>query len=84
MKIIIHGMLAFILKVQHTPNLSTVCDALSILLTGTKATSNDTARLLNAVNHELKNKLKNTTNRSRNRYKRTTKHKRQVGSKGSK
>jgi hypothetical protein len=28
-KVIIHGTLTFILKVQHAPDLSTVCDALS-------------------------------------------------------
>ncbi|KAF2631343.1 hypothetical protein BU25DRAFT_332759 [Macroventuria anomochaeta] len=38
-KVIIHGTLTFILKVQHTPNLSTVCDALSIMQTEAKATS---------------------------------------------
>jgi hypothetical protein len=32
-KVIIHGTLTFILKVQHAPNLSTVYDALSILQT---------------------------------------------------
>ncbi|EMD60744.1 hypothetical protein COCSADRAFT_49624, partial [Bipolaris sorokiniana ND90Pr] len=60
-KIIIHGTLTFILKVQHAPDLSTVCDALSILQTEAKATSDNTARMLDAVKQELKTELKNTT-----------------------
>ncbi|KAF2844551.1 hypothetical protein T440DRAFT_356336, partial [Plenodomus tracheiphilus IPT5] len=36
---LIHGTLTFILKVQHTPDLNTICDALSILQTETKANS---------------------------------------------
>ena len=60
-KIIIHSTLTFVLKVQHALDLSTVCDALSILQTKTKATSDNNARLLNAIKHEFKNELKNTT-----------------------
>jgi hypothetical protein len=61
-KVIIHGTLTFILKVQHAPNLSTVCDALNILQTEAKTTSDNTARMLDAVKHELKTELKNTAN----------------------
>ncbi|KAH7563671.1 hypothetical protein BM1_00718 [Bipolaris maydis] len=60
-KIIIHGTLTFILKVQHAPDLSTVCDALSILQTEAKATSDNNTRMLDAVKQELKTELKNTT-----------------------
>jgi hypothetical protein len=59
-KVIIHGTLTFILKVQHAPDLSTVCDALSILQTKAKASSDNTARMLDAVKHELKTEMKNT------------------------
>ena len=57
---IIHGTLTFILKVQHAPDLSTVCDSLSILQTEAKASSDNAAQMLEAVKHELKNELKNT------------------------
>jgi hypothetical protein len=60
-KIIIHGTLTFILKVQHTPDLSTVCDTLSILRTEAKASSDSATQMLNAVKQELKTELKNTT-----------------------
>jgi dGTP triphosphohydrolase len=60
-KVIIHGTLTFILKVQHAPDLSTVCDALSILQTEAKASSDNAAQMLEAAKHELKNELKNTT-----------------------
>ncbi|KAJ4330450.1 hypothetical protein N0V95_010054 [Ascochyta clinopodiicola] len=59
-KVIIHGTLTFILKVQHAPDLSTVCDALSILQTEAKASTENAARMLDAVKHELKAELKNT------------------------
>ncbi|KAF2844378.1 hypothetical protein T440DRAFT_350146, partial [Plenodomus tracheiphilus IPT5] len=52
-KIIIHRTLTFILKVQHTPDLNTVCDALRILQTEAKRTSKTTV--------QVKNELKNTT-----------------------
>ena len=61
-KVIIYGTLTFILKVQHAPDLSTVCDSLSILQTEAKASSDNAAQMLNAVKHKLKNKLKNTAN----------------------
>ncbi|KAF2849441.1 hypothetical protein T440DRAFT_351638, partial [Plenodomus tracheiphilus IPT5] len=48
-KIIVHGTLTFILKVQHTPDLNTVCDALRILQTEAKTTSETTVQTLNAV-----------------------------------
>jgi hypothetical protein len=60
-KVIIHGTLTFILKVQHAPDLSTVCDALSILQTETKATSESTAQILDALKNELKVEIKTTT-----------------------
>jgi hypothetical protein len=60
-KVIIHGTLTFILKVQHAPDLSTVCDALSIMQTETKAASDSTAQILNTVMQELKTELKTTT-----------------------
>lgn len=60
-KVIVHGTLTFILKVQHAPNLSTVCDALSILQTEAKASADNAAQMLDAVKHELKTELKNTT-----------------------
>ena len=59
-KVIIHGTLTFILKVQHPPDLSTVCDALNILQTEAKASSDNTARMLDAVKHELKTEIMNT------------------------
>jgi hypothetical protein len=59
-KVIIHGTLTFILKVQHAPDLSTVCDALSILQTEAKASSDNAAQTLETVKHEFKNELKNT------------------------
>ncbi|KAF2844323.1 hypothetical protein T440DRAFT_436623, partial [Plenodomus tracheiphilus IPT5] len=49
-KIIIHGTLTFILKVQHTPDLNTVCDALRILQTETKTTSETTTQREVVVN----------------------------------
>jgi hypothetical protein len=59
-KVIIHGTQTFVLKVQHPPDLSTVCDALDILQTEAKASSDNTARMLDAVKHELKTEIKNT------------------------
>ena len=59
-KIIIYGTLTFILKIQHAPNLSMVCDALSILQTEAKVSTENTARMLEAVKHELKTDIKNT------------------------
>ena len=59
-KVIIHGTLTFILKVQHAPDLSTVCDALSVLQTEAKASTENAVRMLNAVKQELKTEIKNT------------------------
>jgi methyl-accepting chemotaxis protein len=59
-KVIIHGTLTFTLKVQHAPDLSTVCDALSILQTEAKASTENAVRMLEAVKHELKTNIKNT------------------------
>jgi hypothetical protein len=61
-KVIIYGTLTFILKVQHAPDLSTVCNALSILQTEAKASTENTARMLKAVKHKLKTNIKNTAN----------------------
>jgi hypothetical protein len=61
-KVIIHGMLTFILKVQHVPDLSTVCNTLSILQTEAKVSSDNTARMLDAVKHEFKTEITNTAN----------------------
>ena len=58
-KIIIHGALTLILKFQNTPDLSTICDALRILQTETKATSENTAEILNAVKTELHDTTEN-------------------------
>jgi acetyl-CoA carboxylase beta subunit len=60
-KVIIHGTLTFILKVQHAPDLSTVCNALNIMQTETKAASDSTAQMLNTDMQELKTELKATT-----------------------
>jgi hypothetical protein len=54
-KNIIHGTLTFILKVQHAPDLNTVCDALRILQIETKTSSKHTTQSLTAVKDELKN-----------------------------
>jgi hypothetical protein len=59
-KVIIYGTLTFILKVQHAPDLSMVCDLLNILQTEAKALSDNAAQMLEAVKHELKNEPKNT------------------------
>jgi hypothetical protein len=59
-KVIIHGTLTFILKVQHAPDLSTVCDALSILQAEAKASSENATQMLDAAKHQLKNELKST------------------------
>ena len=54
-KTIIRSALTLILKVQNAPDLSTICDALRILQTETKSTSESTAEALNTVKSELKN-----------------------------
>jgi hypothetical protein len=61
-KVIIYSMLMFILKVQHTPNLSTVCNALSILQIEAKASIENTMQILKAVKLKLKTNIKNTAN----------------------
>jgi hypothetical protein len=60
-KIITHGTLTSMLRVQHAPDFNIVCDALGILQTATQATSDNAARRLDAVKHELKAELENTT-----------------------
>ena len=56
-KIIIHGTLRLILKVQHNSDLNAVCDALRILQNESKISSENTAQTLDVV----KTKLKYTT-----------------------
>jgi hypothetical protein len=60
-KVIMHGTLIFKLRVQHAPDLSTLCDALYIMQTEDKAASDNTARMLNTVKQERKTELKNAT-----------------------
>lgn len=57
-KTIIHGTVTFILKVQHTPNLSAISDALRILQTEVKVAVNKNAQTLNDIKNELKNSTK--------------------------
>lgn len=47
------GIPTFTLKVQHVPDLSTVCDALAVLQTNAKAISDKTAQTLDTVKPEL-------------------------------
>ena len=51
---IIRGSLTFVLKMQHTPNLSSKCDALSIAQTEDKITVENTAQVLNEIKDEFK------------------------------
>jgi methyl-accepting chemotaxis protein len=53
---IIRGALTLVLKTQHTPDLGTVCDALAVVQTKAKTTTEQTAQALN----QIKTKLKNT------------------------
>ncbi|KAF2245047.1 hypothetical protein BU26DRAFT_490157 [Trematosphaeria pertusa] len=53
-KTIIHGTVTFILKVQHTPNLNAISDALRILQTEAKATADENAQTLSDIKNELK------------------------------
>jgi len=52
---IIRGSLTFVLKTQHTPDLSTLSDALNIAQTEAKATAEHTAQALDVIKSELKN-----------------------------
>ncbi|KAK7177545.1 zinc knuckle [Paraphaeosphaeria sporulosa] len=52
-KTIIHGTVTFI-KVQHTPDLSAISDALRILQTEAKAAANKNAQILSDIKNELK------------------------------
>ncbi|KAF1923274.1 uncharacterized protein M421DRAFT_104512 [Didymella exigua CBS 183.55] len=52
---IIRGSLTFVLKMQHTPNLSALSDALRVAQTKAKATAEHTAQALNVIKSELKN-----------------------------
>ena len=54
-KIIVHGTLALLLKVQRTPDLDTICDALRILQTETKTATETTVNTLDAIKNEVKN-----------------------------
>ena len=53
MKTIIYGIVTFILKVQHTPDLGAIKDALRILQTEAKAVAAENAQTLS----DIKNKL---------------------------
>ena len=59
-KVIVYSTLTFILKMQHVLDLSIVCDALNILQTKAKASSDNAAQMLDVVKHKLKTELKNT------------------------
>ena len=52
---IIRGALTFVLKTQHTPDLSTICDALRIAQTEAKSTAENTAQALDEIKDELRN-----------------------------
>ena len=52
---IICGSLTFVLKMQHTPDLSAISDALCIAQTEAKATVEDTAQALDVIKSKLKN-----------------------------
>jgi hypothetical protein len=52
---IIRGSLTFVLKMQHTPDLSSISDALRIAQTEAKATAEHTAQALDVIKSELKN-----------------------------
>jgi hypothetical protein len=60
-KIITHGTPTSMLRAQHVPDFNTMRDALGILQTETQATSDNAARSLDAVKHELKAEVENTT-----------------------
>ncbi|KAF9733767.1 hypothetical protein PMIN01_08110 [Paraphaeosphaeria minitans] len=53
-KTIIHGTVTFILKVQHTPDLSAISDALRILQTEAKTAATENAHTLSDIKNELK------------------------------
>jgi methyl-accepting chemotaxis protein len=52
---IIRGSLTFVLKMQHTPDLTSISDALRIVQTEAKATAEHTAHALEEIKTELKN-----------------------------
>jgi hypothetical protein len=52
---IIRGSLTFVLKMQHTPDLTSIGDALRIVQTEAKATAEHTAHALEGIKTELKN-----------------------------
>lgn len=52
---IIRGSLTFVLKMQHTPDLTSISDALRIVQTEAKATAEHTAHTLEQIKTELKN-----------------------------
>jgi hypothetical protein len=52
---LICGALMLVLKTQHTPDLSTVCDALAVVQTEAKTTTEQTAQALDQIKTELKN-----------------------------
>jgi hypothetical protein len=54
-KTIIHGTVTFVLKTQHAPDLTTVCDALRILQTEAKSAAENNTKALSEIWNELKN-----------------------------
>jgi hypothetical protein len=52
---IVRGSLTFVLKMQRTPDLSVICDALSIAQPEAKVTAEHTAQALDVIKSELKN-----------------------------
>jgi methyl-accepting chemotaxis protein len=52
---IIRGSLTFVMKMQHTPDLSAISDALRIAQTEAKATAKHTGQALDVIKSELKN-----------------------------
>jgi hypothetical protein len=51
---IIRGALTFVLKTQHTPDLSTLSDALRIAQTEAKVNAENTAHALGEIKNEIK------------------------------
>ena len=68
-KTIIHGTVTFILKVQHTPDLGAIKDALRILQTEAKAAAAENAQTLSDIKNELicSTELSGSPLQSRNR-----------------
>ena len=52
---IIRGSLTFVLKMQHTPDLSAIRDALNLVQTEARSTAENTVQALDEIKNELKN-----------------------------